>query len=208
MLKVGVRLKGRWAGHEEGQFAFVTFDRHEGAHPFTIATPWEEDGRIGFFIKGLGDFTRSLPESLREGDLVTVEGPYGCFEFDNEKPRQVWIAGGIGVAPFAARLKALIAHPDDSKKIDFYYSASSTDDDAFIDRIRNASTAAHVEAHVLVPQQDGRLDAARICREVPEWREADFWFCGPTAFGDALRRDLVARGLKVDAFHQELFEMR
>jgi predicted ferric reductase len=76
VLKVGIRLKSQWAGHEEGQFAFVTFDKREGAHPFTIATPWKGDGTVGFFIKGLGDYTKTLPAMLKKGDLVTVEGPY------------------------------------------------------------------------------------------------------------------------------------
>ena len=52
VLKLAIRLKGRWAGHEEGQFAFVTFHKGEGAHPFTIATPWKGDGRCWFFHQG------------------------------------------------------------------------------------------------------------------------------------------------------------
>lgn len=30
-----------------------------------------------FLIKGLGDHTSLLPQSLQPGDLVQVEGPYG-----------------------------------------------------------------------------------------------------------------------------------
>jgi ferredoxin-NADP reductase len=43
---------------------------------------------------------------------------------------------------------------------------------------------------------------------VPGWKDASVWFCGPTAFGRALRADLLAQGLEPEAFHQELFEMR
>ena len=48
----------------------------------------------------------------------------------------------------------------------------------------------------------------RIIQAVPEWKEADIWFCGPTAFGETLHRDLVEKGLSSDDFHQELFDMR
>ena len=51
VLQVDVRLKSRWAGHEAGQFAFVRFDAREGAHPFTITSPWTGDGRMVFLIK-------------------------------------------------------------------------------------------------------------------------------------------------------------
>ena len=48
----------------------------------------------------------------------------------------------------------------------------------------------------------------RIAAAVPQWRKADVWFCGPAAFGQALRRDLLALGLPAEQFHQELFQMR
>ena len=48
----------------------------------------------------------------------------------------------------------------------------------------------------------------RIAAAVPDWKTADFWFCGPTAFGSALRAAFCARGLRTDDFHQELFDMR
>jgi predicted ferric reductase len=207
VLKVGIRLKGPWAGHEEGQFAFVTFDRREGAHPFTIATPWKGDGIVAFFIKGLGDYTKTLPATLKKGDLVTVEGPYGRFGFNTAKKRQIWVAGGIGIAPFVARIKALMNEPD-ARAIDLFYSAGRADDEQFMNRLRAASSAANVRLHISVPAKDGRLNAERICQMVPEWREAGFWFCGPARFGDSLRDDLVSRGLSADDFHQELFEMR
>ena len=48
----------------------------------------------------------------------------------------------------------------------------------------------------------------RIRQTVPDWRDADVWFCGPAGFGQALKRDLTALGLPGARFHQELFEMR
>jgi predicted ferric reductase len=102
VLKVGMRLQSRWDGHEEGQFAFVTFDKREGAHPFTIASAWTGDGTIGVFI----------------------------------------------------------------------------------------------------------MDADKLCAAVPDWKEAEVLFCGPTDFGDALLKGLVAKGFPEADFHRELFEMR
>jgi len=99
VLKVAIRFKDRWPGHEAGQFAFVTFSRDEGAHPFTISSGWKGDGRLFFLIKGIGDYTARLRELLRVGDLVTVEGPYGRFDFASGsvggKRRQIWVGGGI-----------------------------------------------------------------------------------------------------------------
>ena len=86
------------AGHVSGQFAFVTFDEREGAHPFTISSAWQDDGRLMFLIKALGNYTHRLAASLKVGDTVTVEGPYGRFQFEGAARRQIWIGGGSASA--------------------------------------------------------------------------------------------------------------
>ncbi|AVR86991.1 ferredoxin reductase family protein [Thauera aromatica] len=210
VLKVAIRFKDRWPGHAAGQFAFVTFSAEEGAHPFTISSGWQGDGRLFFLIKGIGDYTARLPELVHVGDLVTVEGPYGRFDFANGgvsgKRRQIWVGAGIGITPFIARLKALAVEPD-GRKIDLFYSTAEPDDE-FIGRLQRDAKAAGVNLHIVVSARDGRLDVDRICSAVPGWAEADVWFCGPGGFGQALRTGFVAKGLLETDFHQELFHMR
>ena len=206
VLQVDVRLKSRWAGHEAGQFAFVRFDASEGAHPFTITSPWAGDGRLVFLIKGLGDYTRQLPALLKAGDLLRVEGPYGSFDFASKRSRQVWVGGGIGITPFIARLQQLALRPD-GKEIDLFYT-TATPRDGVVARLSAAAQAVGARLHVMVDAVDGRLNAERLCAAVPGWRQADVWFCGPAAFGQALRRDLLAKGLPGGDFHQELFSLR
>ena len=86
VLKVAVKLTDPWPGHMAGQFAFLTFDRSEGPHPFTICSTWNHDGRLGFLIKGIGDYTDTLAARLKAGDSVIVEGPYGRFDFKVASP--------------------------------------------------------------------------------------------------------------------------
>jgi predicted ferric reductase len=206
VLKVAIRLKDRWPGHEAGQFAFVTFDQREGPHPFTISSAWHGDGKMFFLIKGLGDYTSILPASLKVGDLVKVEGPYGRFSFSDSKPRQIWVAGGIGITPFIARMHALAGTPD-GKNIDLFYSTSAPDD-KFINKVKVYAEQAQIRLHILVAARGGRLTTERICQLVPDWKSANVWFCGPAGFGQALRQNFVAKGLSPDDFHQELFDMR
>lgn len=206
VVKVELELHGRWPGHQAGQFAFVTFHKDEGAHPYTISSAWTGDGRLTFIIKALGDYTQTLPERLKVGEEVTVEGPYGRFDFQGKSHRQIWIGAGIGVTPFIARMKALSQAPD-GKQIDLFHPTSVYDARA-IELLQRDAAAAGVTLHVLWTQRDGRLTADRLCASVPEWQDADVWFCGPAAFGRSLRADLVKRGLPAKVFHQELFEMR
>jgi predicted ferric reductase len=206
VLRVGITLDGAWPGHQAGQFAFVTFDRKEGPHPFSLSSAWRDDGKLAFSIKGLGDYTRTLPDTLHKGDPVTVEGPYGCFDFKGRKPGQIWVAGGIGIAPFIGRLQAL-AETGGGRDVELFYSTSAPDQ-AFIGKIRQLAERARVRLHVLVTSEDGRLTPERLRQLAPQWKRSDIWFCGPAAFGRDLRDDLVARGLSPQDYHQELFDMR
>ena len=206
VLESAIALEKGWGGHAAGQFAFFTSDRREGAHPYTIASAWQGDGRLVLITKALGDHTSRLRERLKVGDPVTVEGPYGCFTFLDRRPRQIWVGAGIGITPFVARLKALAQTPG-PQEIDLFHTTADCEQ-AAIARLEADARAAHVRLHLRVDKKDGRLDAQRIRAAVPGWASASVWFCGPAAFGQALRRDFIAAGLAADDFHQELFEMR
>ncbi|MGE5548425.1 MAG: ferric reductase-like transmembrane domain-containing protein [Solirubrobacterales bacterium] len=208
-LETLIDIPRGWPGHKAGQFAFATCDASEGAHPYTIASAWSDaDRHLTFIVKELGDHTRRLRDKLQVGQTVKIEGPYGCFTFDDDRPRQIWVGAGIGITPFIARLKHLAASPGHPPPaIDLFHTTADYDGDA-IARLRADADAAGIRLHVLVDARDGRLDGTRIRALVPEWREASLWFCGPAPFGQALREDFTAHGLPGRRFHQELFAMR
>lgn len=207
VLETTIALEEGWPGHSAGQFAFVTSDEKEGAHPYTIASSWNpEERRLTFITKALGDHTGRLRQRLRVGMPVTVEGPYGCFDFADAQPRQIWIGAGIGITPFVARLKQRAATPDE-KMIDLFHPTAEFDQTA-IDRLAADAAAADVRMHLLISPRDGRLNGERIRAAVPDWQSASIWFCGPPGFGQSLREDFLAHGLPPGRFHLELFQMR
>ncbi|OAN53407.1 ferredoxin reductase family protein [Sphingobium sp. TCM1] len=206
VLDVAVDVGTAWPGHQAGQFAFLKTDDREGAHPFTLSSAWHNDGHLAFSIKGLGDYTRKLPDLLHVGQPVTIEGPYGCFDFQGNRARQIWIAGGVGITPFIARLQAL-AGTGQGGGIDLFYSTAAPDD-GFVGQVRDLAEKAGVRFHLFVTPRDGFLTLDRLADLVPDWIEADIWFCGPAAFGKSLCAAMTSRGLTGSQFNQELFEMR
>ncbi|MBS0291867.1 MAG: ferric reductase-like transmembrane domain-containing protein [Proteobacteria bacterium] len=215
VLKGDIDIPQGWPGHKPGQFAFVTAGVAEDAHPFTIASAWNPAApRLTFVTKELGDYTQRLPEVLHIGQPALVEGPYGCFTFEDDCPCQIWIGGGIGITPFIARMQqramdrqAYSGRPR-VQQIDLFHTTADWSEDA-IAMLRADADAAGIRLHVLHDARDGRLTGERIRQAVPHWQQASLWFCGPAGFGAALRRDFAAHGLPVDRrFHQELFAMR
>ncbi|MFZ2121959.1 MAG: ferric reductase-like transmembrane domain-containing protein [Rhodoferax sp.] len=200
------RLGPGWRGHRPGQFAFVSFDDQEGAHPFTMASADQGDHTVSFQIKALGDYTRSLPQRLRPGQSVRVEGPYGRFDMGRRqrRARQIWIAGGIGVTPFLAWLASLQAAPDKAPAAELHYCTRDQASDAFVPRLRAlCATLPTVRLHLHDARQGAKLTAAALGVS----GKTEIWFCGPTGLANALRQGLAALGWR-PRFHQEAFEMR
>lgn len=212
VTEVAVTLTTPWEGHKEGQFAFVTFDKREGHHPFTLSSSWKNDATLTFHIKQLGDYTRTLSRTLKVGDEVTIEGPYGRFDFTAHRGPQVWIAGGIGITPFLSRLEALAKeHAADPhanpRPIALFYSARNSDH-ALISLVERLAQQANVPLHLSLSGKNPPLTAQTVQAAVANLNQCTVWFCGSVNFGESIKRGLVAEGLPSSRFHQELFEMR
>jgi len=206
VLSVVCQLDQQWPGHRPGQFAFVRFDPHEAAHPFTIASADHGDRLVRFHIKALGDYTRSLTGHLQVGQPVTLEGPYGRFDLARcqSRRRQVWIAGGVGVTPFLAWLEALQAEPACGQSADLHYCTRHTGDDPFVTRLETlCASLPGVRLWVHDSSAGDSLEAAGL----GDLRAAEIWYCGPQGLADVLRRGFRAMGVR-PRFHQEAFALR
>ncbi|MBK7464360.1 MAG: ferric reductase-like transmembrane domain-containing protein [Betaproteobacteria bacterium] len=217
VIEIVCRPQTGWPGHRAGQFLFADFGRTgEGAHPFTIASDWNaKDGTLTLAIKALGDFTNQLSSQLETGQRLILEGPYGSFDFlpknsvdrSNGSGHQVWVAGGIGITPFLARLGEL-ARTNKAQQTngDLFYCTPSRKPGDFPSQLEPLCQAAGIKLHCRQTDQDGPLSAQEVkaCLQPT----SSVWFCGPAAWGTALGKSLIAHGLPESAFHREAFEFR
>jgi predicted ferric reductase len=211
LTTVRCRLQHGWRGHRPGQFAFVTFDADEGAHPFTIASADRGDATITFQIKALGDYTGQLAGRLQAGQAVRVEGPYGRFDIArlNRQAQQIWVAAGVGVTPFLAWLEALQREPSAAPVADLHYCTRDRDGDPFVDRLEAlCATLPNVRLQVHGGRQGQTLDAAGLMQGKQPAQRSEIWFCGPVGLAEALKDGLRRSWRGRTAFHQEAFEMR
>lgn len=205
-----LRPTGRAMHWRPGQFAFVSAPDAglNEAHPFTIASAPRADGSLHFGIKALGDWTRRLPERLVPGQRLRIEGPYGRFLFRRRVPRQVWLAGGIGITPFLAWAEALT--DKDRQQIALIW-AVSTQDEAFAANHLQAIAARHpgLSVQIVASRTDGRLTAQRLAAMVPfDIAQSELFFCGPTAMHAQIMSGLRAMGKAPRRAHCEAFELR
>ena len=115
---MALRPIGRSVEFVPGQFAMVYLEAKDGwhRHPFTISSAPHEDV-LRVTVKALGDYTSRLQELIEPGMPAVIGGPHGRFSHAKGTDRQVWIAGGVGVAPFLSWLRALDGQSAASRRL-------------------------------------------------------------------------------------------
>lgn len=192
-----------------GEFAFLA-TKGEEKHPFSVASV-RPDGTLLFAVKALGDFTKNTVPAIAPGDEVTVEGPWGAFtpaflEGDAEKkPRhEVWVAGGIGIAPFYAWLESAAKRKNAAPCAKLVWCIRDRAAEPLFGRIEWLARKAGVSLHV-VESKIARLDAAALFREgLPE----SLALCAGTGLSNAVIDAYLKAGGKRSAVRREHFDWR
>jgi len=89
----------------------------------------------------MGSSTARLRDELQAGTPATLRGPYGQFDFSVGGARQIWVAGGIGIALILGWLSTPL---NDDLDVDLFYTARSETEMAFRDEL--ARTVAQRDA--------------------------------------------------------------
>ncbi|QLI82531.1 ferric reductase-like transmembrane domain-containing protein [Chitinibacter fontanus] len=207
VLELECKTDGKWK-HQAGQFAFLRFNGWEGAHPFTIASAANAQKTLRFSIKALGDYTHRLPYSVKVGDVVSIEGPYGCFTRANDA-RQVWIAAGIGITPFLAWLDEMKDSPDQAPSVTLHYCVRNEQEAIYSQELAAlCANLPSINLHIHQSERDGRasMQSLHLGSNTENWPSV--WFCGPQAFASHLFAELRKAGMPKHHFHQEAFQLR
>jgi predicted ferric reductase len=174
------------------------------ANPYSLSAAPTVDG-LRVTVKDRGDASAAL-FSLRPGDRVAVEGPYGSATpaiFDGARP--LFIAGGVGVTPVRAMLERL---PLGSRPL-VLLRARTTDDIAHFREVCRLTEERGGDVRLVLgrtAQLKGRDPfAPRLLMSlVPDLEECVAFVCGPTALTFAARKGLLEAGLPKSRVHLEL----
>jgi predicted ferric reductase len=193
-----------------GQFLFVRFPGDRAlnqSHPFTISSAPQEDV-LRLTIKASGDFTRDLFARLKAGMDATIEGAYGLFDYKTGGPKQVWIAGGIGLTPFLSFLRAMDGTLNHD--IDFYYTVRHKEEALFTDEIEAAAKRnPRLKAHVRFSATDGSLTIEDILKHAGgSVKEYHIYMCGPLPMVQAFEKKFLTLGVPAGNIHFEEFNFR
>ena len=208
LVEVALRPIGRKVEFVPGQFAMVYLEAKDGwhRHPFTISSAPHEDV-LRVTVKALGDYTSRLQDLLEHGMPAVIGGPHGRFNHRKGTDQQVWIAAGVGVAPFLSWLRAL-----DGRhlpyRVDFFYTADG--DAPFAEEIRQiADRHESLQVHMIDTSVTGRLTPGHVLHvAVGDPNELSVFMCGPQGMLRSFQTQLRRAGVSSRRIHREYFDWR
>lgn len=174
--------------YKAGQFLLVTVKAAEKKlekHFSFSSSPTERD-HIEFTKKLTGhEFSNAL-DAMKIGDWAEIDAPYGRFTFEGEAERLVLLSGGIGITPLLSICKYCTDMHLETK-ITLLYGNRTEQDIAFrkeLEELQKKNRNLRVvftldEADEGWTGLRGRIDAAMIMREMPDYLGRVFYTCGP-----------------------------
>ena len=198
--------EGRPLPFRPGQFAYFSFlDGAVGSepHPFSIASS-PRDPSLRVVVKALGDYTTDLMK-IRPGAKARVEGPYGRFSYlEVSNPRQIWIAGGIGITPFLSMARSL---DPAGYHIDLYYCTEHAEQAHFLGEL--FEIGERDRRFRVIPIRTvslGYISAEDILGVSRNLVEIDILLCGPPAMNRNLLAQFAQIGVPAHQIHWEDFD--
>ena len=208
VTEIALRPLGRPLPFVPGQFAMVYLEGKDGwhRHPFTIASAPHEDV-VRVTVKALGDYTSRVRDVIEPGMPAVIGGPHGRFSHAKGTEQQVWIAGGVGVAPFLSWLRALDEHPP-AGRVDFFYTSDG--EAPFTQEIRAiAERHDRLRTHLVDTSVNGRLTAAHVLAVAGgDPRQLSVFLCGPQGMLRSFLPQLRTAGVPGRHIHREYFDWR
>ena len=146
-----------------------------------------------------------LHREMNVGDTIEASVPAGDFHLNTDSDAPVTlISGGVGVTPMMS-MYDFIAQNTPERQVAFLHAARTRKHQAFNEVITklNAELPASNYAVLYSEEGDGFINREFLTSNVIEG--SDVYVCGPTAFMQAVIKDLHAMGIPEEKIHFEFF---
>jgi ring-1,2-phenylacetyl-CoA epoxidase subunit PaaE len=200
-----------------GQFLTVLIDVDGEVlrRAYSICSSIDTPGQVTVCAKRVpgGRVSTYLHDRLAVGDVVPVLGPSGEFTLTPDpaaRRRLVLIAGGSGITPCLAIIRAVVAHEPGST-VTLIYGNRGAADVIFGAELDALCDGDRLVVRYLFDEPDGRrLDRATVAAELDAIAAriddaTHYYVCGPAAALDAAVDELAARGVAPARIHVERF---
>jgi Na+-transporting NADH:ubiquinone oxidoreductase subunit F len=180
-------------------------------------TPAEEELRFTIRIAtpppGADDIPPGVASSylftLKEGDRVSLSGPYGDFFVKDTEREMCFIGGGAGMAPLRAHIFHQLLTEKTERRMSFWYGARSKSEMFYDDEFKELeNNYENFTYHVALsePQPEDNWDGPvgfihqvahdQYLEKHPDPTEIEYYICGPPMMLKAVQEMLDSLGVE------------
>ena len=147
--------------------------------------------------------------SLKEGDKVTISGPFGEFFAKDTDAEMVFVGGGAGMAPMRSHIFDQLRRIKTDRKITFWYGARSLREMFYVEDFdmlqdENENFKWHVALSDPQPEDNWEGDTGFIhnvllenyLKDHPAPEDCEFYMCGPPMMNAAVINMLKDLGVE------------
>ena len=155
---------------------------------------------------------------LKEGDNVTVSGPYGEFFIKDTDREMVYIGGGAGMAPLRSHIFHLFHTLKTNRKVSYWYGARSKREMFYDDHFKKIQEKfPNFEYHVALSdpmEEDNWKGYTGFIHQVvhdnylskhEDPTEIEYYMCGPPMMNTAVTKMLEDLGVEEDMIDYDDF---
>ncbi len=211
-IKVNEPYHRVWS--EMNVFNLHSFTSTRTRRNYSMATNPQIDKQLKFNIRialpppGMNcdaGYGSSYVFSLKPGDRVKAEGPYGEFHVKETKREMVYVGGGAGMAPLRSHISWLFDSLRTKRKVSFWYGARSKGElfyDEYFADLTGRSENFNFEVALSEPLKEDNWDSytgfihevldREFLSKQEKVTEKEYYLCGPPEMINAVQKVLAA----------------
>lgn len=193
-------------GEEYSHIRHYSLSDASGKSYYRISVKREEHGVVSNY----------LHNEIQAGSVLEISAPAGEFVLDQKETPVVLISGGVGITPMISMLNTIVKEQPE-REVVFVHGALNSSVHAMKQELQqltdkhtnirsyvaySSPTEKDIEAKVF--DKEGYMDLEWLQSIVPS-KDADFYFCGPTAFMKLINAHLKELHVPAENIHFEFF---
>jgi Na+-transporting NADH:ubiquinone oxidoreductase subunit F len=182
---------------------------------YSIASPPSRRSEIELEIRLCpnGICTTYVFEHLKEGDPVTINGPYGDFYLRDTDARIIFVAGGSGNAPIKSILYDML-EKNSQREIRYFFGARARRDLFLVDEMKELEGKLAHFTYIPalsqpLPGDDWKGETGRVTevleRHVDSVDDTEAYLCGSPGMIEAVVEVLKKKGMPEERIHYDKF---
>ena len=156
--------------------------------------------------------------NLKEGDEVTIAGPFGDFFIEDSDSEMIYVGGGAGMAPLRSHIMELFKTRRTSRKVSFWYGSRSLREVFYAEEFEAlAREHDNFTFHLALsePQPEDNWQGLtgfihqvlfdNYLKDHPSPEDIDYYLCGPPVMTQAMLTMLDDLGVEEANIHFDDF---